>query len=231
MVLVHGGPVFAFRNAWSMGYIFTPLLVGKGYAVLHPNPRGSAGRGQPFARAVRGDMGGEDTHDILRGVEMLIEKGVTRRGRIAVMGRSYGGFMSSWLVTQTDLFSAAVPMAPTTDWLSMHFTSNIPDFDAIFLDDDLHNLAGRYYSRSPVMFAESVRTPTLNIAGGLDRCTPPTQALEFHRALVENGVASECVIYPEEGHHVLRHESQVDLCTRILAWLDRHLEKGPDHAL
>lgn len=222
VVLIHGGPVWAFRNMWSMSYIFTPLFVSRGYAVLHPNPRGSSGRGQEFARRVRGDMLGEDTYDIIRGVEELVSRGVVDPSRIAVTGRSYGGMMSSWLVTQTRLFAAAMPMAPVTDNVSQHFTSNIPEFDALFFGASPYDGTEMYTRRSPVLSARTASTPTLSIAGARDRCTPPSQALEFHRALVENGVPSELVIYPNEGHHIDHLEAQVDLCARMLDWLNRY---------
>lgn len=222
VVLVHGGPVYAFRNAWSMAYIFTPLLVARGYAVLHPNPRGSSGRGQAFARMVRGDMLGEDTYDIIAGVKALVDRGVVDRARVAVTGRSYGGMMASWLVTQTDVFAAAIPMAPVTDNVAQHFTSNIPYFDELFFEGSVYDVGGIFTQRSPVLHARSAKTPTLNVAGGRDRCTPPTQAMEFHRALVENGVESELVIYPGEGHHIEGIDAQIDLCTRMLEWLDRY---------
>ncbi len=223
VVLVHGGPVWAFRNAWSMSYVFTPLLVRNGYAVLHPNPRGSGGRGQEYARKVRGDVVGEDTFDILAGVDLLVKRGLADPTRLAITGRSYGGQMASWMITQTDRFAAAVPMAPVTDNLSAHFTTNIPDYVSRFLDGSPYDPTGPYAARSPVMFARNVKTPTLNVAGALDRCTPPGQALEFHRALLENGVPSELVVYPEEGHHVEHYETQIDLCTRMLSWLGRYL--------
>lgn len=223
VVNVHGGPVWSFRNSWSMWYWFTPIFVAHGYAVFCPNPRGSSGRGQAFARMVRGDMCGEDTHDILAGVRALIERGDADERRIAVTGGSYGGYMSSWIVTQTDLFAAAMPIAPVTDNFSMQFTSNIPRFQEIFLAGSPYDAAGPYAQRSPVFFARDVKTPTLHMTGGLDRCTPATQALEFHRALVENGVTSELVIYPQEGHGVRALEAQADQMTRMLDWLDRHM--------
>src|SRR5262249_5355074 len=96
IVLVHGGPVWAYRDRWSMGYVYTPLFAKHGYAVLHPNPRGSSGRGQDFARAVQGDMGGADTYDYLAGIDALVERGTADPGRIGVAGGSYGGFMSAW---------------------------------------------------------------------------------------------------------------------------------------
>jgi dipeptidyl aminopeptidase/acylaminoacyl peptidase len=222
MVLVHGGPVSAFRNAWSMMYIFTPLLARFGYAVFHPNPRGSIGRGIALTEQVIGDMGGHDANDILTGIDHLIAKGLVDPQRVGVMGRSYGGFMASWLVTQTDRFAAAISMAPVNNWYSQHFTSNIAAFDELFLDD-VPRSRGEYFNRSPVFFAERVKTPVLHMAGSGDRCTPSSQAMEFHNALVDEGVESVCVIYPGEGHHVSNLNAQIDQCTRILWWLHVHM--------
>jgi dipeptidyl aminopeptidase/acylaminoacyl peptidase len=222
VVNVHGGPVWSFRNSWSIYYYYTPILVANGYAVLSPNPRGSSGRGLDFQRLVRGDMCGEDTHDIIAGVEALIARGVIDAKRVAVTGGSYGGYMSSWLVTQTNIFAAAMPMAPVTDAYSQHFTSNIGTFDCIFLDANPYESDGRYFERSPVFHARNARTPSMIMCGALDRCTPLSQALEFHRALVENGVPSELIVYPQEGHHVNAVEARVDQITRMLTWLDRY---------
>ncbi len=105
---VHGGPVGAYQRGWSMRDRAVPLLVSRGYAVLHPNPRGSSGRGQAFAAAVVGDMGGADTYDYLSGIDAMIERGIADPARIGTMGVSYGGFMSAWLVTQDQRFKAAV---------------------------------------------------------------------------------------------------------------------------
>jgi dipeptidyl aminopeptidase/acylaminoacyl peptidase len=206
-----------------MWYYFTSIFAKNGYAVLCPNPRGSGGRGQTFARMVRGDMCGEDTHDIIAGVNYLVDRGSIDGKRVAVTGGSYGGYMSSWLVTQTDIFAAAIPLSPVTDNFSMQFTSNIPRFNELFLADSPYDPAGKYWTRSPVFYARNAKTPTLHMTGALDRCTPPGQAVEFHRALVENGVASELVVYPQEGHGVRAIEAQADQMTRILDWLDAHM--------
>ena len=230
VVNVHGGPVWSFRNLWTLFYVWTPLLVSRGYAVLNPNPRGSSGRGQEFARHVFGDMGGEDTGDFLSGVDALVERRIADPERLAVMGGSYGGYMSSWLVTQDTRFRAAVPIAPVTDWYSQHFTSNIPFFDALFLDGDPEVPGDRFHARSPVAHASKVRTPCLNVAGALDRCTPPGQAEEFHRALLEHGVESHLVVYPQEGHGVRAYPALIDLCVRVVDFLDRHLGGTADAA-
>jgi dipeptidyl aminopeptidase/acylaminoacyl peptidase len=223
VINVHGGPVWAYRPSWSLYYPYTPLLVSQGYAVLNPNPRGSGGRGQDFARQVFGDMGGADTGDFTSAVDALVARGIADPARLAVMGGSYGGFMSSWLVTQDQRFAAAVPIAPVTNWYSQHFTSNIPFFDALFLDGDPEEPGDRFHSRSPVLQASRVRTPCLVVAGQLDRCTPPGQAEEFHHALVEHGVPSSLVIYPQEGHGVRAFPAQTDFLTRVLDFFAQHL--------
>ncbi|MGW1997067.1 alpha/beta hydrolase family protein [Embleya sp. NPDC001921] len=224
---LHGGPVWSFRNSWSSAFQGTPLLVSRGYAVLHPNPRGSSGRGQRFVEGVFGDMGGADTGDILSGIDAMVARGIADPARLGVMGGSCGGFMSAWLITQDARFAAAAPTAPVTDWISQHHTSDIPHFDRIFLANEPLSYTGRYVERSPLRFAASVRTPTLVTAGALDRCTPAGQAREFHRALVEAGVESTLVVYPREGHGVRAFPAVIDHCARLPAWFDKHMAPGP----
>ncbi len=223
VVHVHGGPVSQWRNRWRIGNDAMPLYVSRGYAVLNPNPRGSAGRGQDYARAVFGDPGGADARDILAGIDALVSRGLADPDRIGVTGGSYGGYMSCWLVTQDHRFAAAVPVAPVTDWYSKHHTSNI---GSRYVQDDPYAAGSRHHTRSPVMHARNARTPTLQIAGALDRCTPPGQAEEFHNALLENGVESELVVYPLEGHGVRDFPARVDATARTLAWFERHMPPG-----
>jgi dipeptidyl aminopeptidase/acylaminoacyl peptidase len=221
---VHGGPVGAYQRSWTMRSYAVPLLVSRGYAVLLPNPRGSSGRGQEFAAAVVGDMGGADTHDYLSGIDAMIERGIADPARIGTMGVSYGGFMSAWLVTQDQRFKAAVAGSPVTEWYSFTFTTNIPRWGLWFLDHaDPEETGNQVHTRSPVMHASKARTPTLLTAGAKDRCTPAGQAREFHQALIGHGVDSELVIYPEEGHGVSRFPAVTDYLTRLVAWFERYM--------
>ena len=221
---IHGGPVGAWQRSWAMRGYPVPLLVSRGYAVLHPNPRGSSGRGQAFAAAVVGDMGGADAGDYLSGIDAMIERGIADPARIGTMGVSYGGFMSAWLVTQDQRFSAAVASSPVTEWYSFTFTTNIPRWGLRFLDDaDPERPGNQVHARSPVMHASKARTPTLLTAGARDRCTPAGQAREFYQALTGHGVAAELVIYPGEGHGVSRFPAVTDYLTRLLTWFERHM--------
>ena len=223
IVAVHGGPT----GAWSWSFLPVgstgPLLAQEGYAVLLPNPRGSAGRGQEFARANLGDMGGGDLQDILDGVESLVEEGLVDTNRVGIYGGSYGGFMSAWAVTQTDRFRASVPLAAVTDWRSFHHTTNIGRFDALFLDADPFDVGGEYDARSPVVQAKKCRTPTLMVHGEEDLCVPVGQAQEMFQALVEAGCEAELVLYPREGHGYLERAHQLDLWERMRDWFARHL--------
>ncbi|MEU4233719.1 S9 family peptidase [Nonomuraea sp. NPDC026600] len=223
VVNIHGGPVWAFQDAWSMRYPWVPLLVSRGYAVLSPNPRGSGGRGQDFAGRVVGDMGGRDTTDILSGIDDLVGRGLVDPARVGLIGGSYGGFMSSWLVTQDQRFAAAVPVSPVTNWYSQSFTSNVAGWGKAFLKSDPEMPGTMAHTRSPVLRASRVRTPCLNVAGALDRCTPAAQAREFHQALTAHGVESSLVIYPEEGHGIRSYSAMADFLTRVTLWFDRHM--------
>jgi dipeptidyl aminopeptidase/acylaminoacyl peptidase len=230
VVSIHGGPIWAYRNMWSMRYPWVPLLVSRGYAVLSPNPRGSGGRGQEFARSVVGDMGGADAHDILSGIDALVERNIVDPARVGLIGGSYGGFMSSWLVTQDQRFAAAVPSSPTTDWYSMQFTSNIGGWARAYLDSDPEEPGSSAHTRSPVLRASKVRTPCLLVCGANDRCTPPGQAREFYQALQAHGVESVLATYPQEGHGVRAYPAVIDLLARVLAWFEQHMPPGENLA-
>ena len=227
VVDIHGGPVWQCRNRWAGRLRGAKVLADKGIASLYPNPRGSSGRGQDFARLVQGDMGGEDTYDYLTGCDALVERGIADPNKLGVTGISYGGFMSAWLVTQDDRFAAAVPISCVSDWYSQHRTSQIPFFDEYFLEGSAYEAGGKFFDRSPVMFAGNVKTPTMQLTGAKDQNTPPTQALEFHRSLLESGVRSVLATYPTAGHGIRSYPEVIDHTTRYVAWFLEHLLGQP----
>lgn len=212
---VHGGPVWAWRARWSMGYAYTLLFARLGYAVFHPNPRGSAGRGEAFRAVVLGDLGGAESDDVLSGIDAVVADGVADRDRLAVFGGSHGGFMAAWLIAVSDRFRASVPYCPVTDWGFMRLTTN----DMAAQD---HLLGGRP-GRDPLGAAHRVNTPTLVFTGSRDLITPAGQGLAFHRALAERGVPTGYVEYPLEGHGVRTFPAQIDFCARTVGWFDHFL--------
>jgi dipeptidyl aminopeptidase/acylaminoacyl peptidase len=221
---VHGGPVWHYRPFWmgrrSIGSL---MLLKRGYAIFLPNPRGSTGRGQAFVRPVLGEMGGADTYDYLSGLNHLVERGIADPARLGVTGGSYGGYMTTWLITQDPRFKAAVAVSPVTNQVTEHLISNIGHFVALFLKDTYTNPGGKYFERSPIMHAHKTKTPTLSTCGVLDRCTPPEEAVQFHNALLENGVKSVLVTYPQEGHGVRKWPATVDYAARMVGWFEEHI--------
>ncbi len=223
IVVVHGGPTWAWSHEYAPFDGRAPLLAEAGYAVLLPNPRGSTGRGHRFVSANVGDLGGADLGDILAGVDACVASGEADPSRIGIIGLSYGGFMTAWAVTQTDRFAAAVAMSCISDWVSYHYTSNVSRFDELFLTGDVKDPTSHYYQRSPILLAHNARTPTLVISGERDLCTPVGQAHELYAALREAGVETELVTYPREGHWPTEYDHQVDAWDRVRDWFDQHL--------
>lgn len=227
---VHGGPVWYVRPQYIGRSALQQMALAAGYALFLPNPRGSSGRGQAFARLVFGDMGGADTYDYLSGLDALQAQGVIDPGRIGVMGNSYGGYITSWLITQDQRFAAAVPTSPVTNWVSQHLTCNVPTFCELALRDALSDPQGQYFTRSPIHYAERVKTPTLHVCGALDKITPAGQALEFHRALQSvSEVESVLLTYPLEGHGVRSMPAVFDFTARVMVWFERHMSLRPVH--
>ena len=114
IVNIHGGPTSAWAYQMNYTYLGNVLFPSRGYAILRPNPRGSSGYGAEFRRANIQDWGGGDFQDLMTGVDKVIAMGVADPERLGVMGWSYGGFMTSWIVTQTQRFKAASAGAPVT---------------------------------------------------------------------------------------------------------------------
>ncbi|CDX14051.1 conserved hypothetical protein [Mesorhizobium plurifarium] len=229
LVDIHGGPISSHRNRWMARTRSAPLLVSRGWTIFFPNPRGSTGRGDAFARAVQGDMGGADAGDILSGIDALVGEGMVDPDRVAVTGTSYGGFMSAWLPTRSDRFAAAIPISPVGDWYSQHRTTQIPEFDALMLESSPWEEGGAYFARSPAFYRQLKSVPTLVMAGGIDKSTPPGQALECHFAALRSGSQSALATYPNAGHSLRGYPEYIDTAARIVWWLDTYVG-GPSAA-
>ncbi|MGZ4389485.1 MAG: S9 family peptidase [Gaiellaceae bacterium] len=222
VVIVHGGPTAQWVHEFAPSAGLAHVLAAAGYAVLLPNPRGSAGRGDAFVSANLRDLGGGDLADVIAGVDACVAAGVADPARVGVVGQSYGGFMAAWAAVTTDRFAAAVACSCISDWFAYHLTSNVARFDELFLGDDFADPNGLYRQRSPAFNIRHL-TPTLIINGELDLCTPAGQGRELHRALVDAGCESEYVVYPREGHWCVEREHLLDYWARIQRWFDTHL--------
>ncbi len=221
---VHGGPAGTHANTFSAGsrtYAW-PLFAQRGYAILLPNPRGSGGYGAAFRAANARDWGGKDYQDIMAGVDALIEMGVADKTRMAVCGWSYGGFMTSTVVTKTDRFRAAVVGAGVTDLVSMAGTCDIPEFNRSYFESWPWEDPQLYVDHSAVLHAGSVRTPALIVHGEKDERVPPSQGWEFYTALRKVGVPTDLLLLPRQPHGPREPKLQRTVAAWTLDWINRY---------
>jgi dipeptidyl aminopeptidase/acylaminoacyl peptidase len=219
---IHGGPTWSFKHGFNPGAALP--FVAAGYAVLQPNYRGSVGRGQAFTRLNVGDPGGAEFEDVLRGLDWCVREGIADSAHIGVTGVSYGGYLTAWAAATSDRFRAAVMVSGISDLLSYQYTAN-NGFSEAIIGAPLHDRDARrlYLERSPLLHVSKKAPPTLILHGADDHCTPLGQAEEFHRALLDHGVATELVVYPREGHGFKERCHNADAWRRKIAWFDRYL--------
>jgi dipeptidyl aminopeptidase/acylaminoacyl peptidase len=226
LVLLHGGPQTMWSNAW--GYRWNAqLFSGAGYVTLMINRRGSTGYGQKFTDEITNDWGGKAYGDVLKGVDAALVKYPFVDGKkMAAAGGSYGGYMVDWIATHTDRFKALVSHAGVYDKVSMYAT------EELWFEE--HDLQGTPWSNpesyrkwAPVTYAGALgryKTPTLVIAGEKDFRVPYTQSLEFFSALQRQGVPSKLVVFPDEGHWILKPQNSQFWYKTLLDWLATYLK-------
>jgi dipeptidyl aminopeptidase/acylaminoacyl peptidase len=222
VVDIHGGPSLAWHHSWDLRW--AEVLTAAGYAVLMPNPRGSAGRGQRFARANLADPAGAEFDDIVAGVARCVADGRADPGRVAAIGASYGGYLTAWAVAGGGAFRCGVVIAGISDLVSCRGTANNAPFYDYLLDGRPAEHPARYLERSPVTRLSAAARPALILHGEQDRCVPLGQAQELYAGLREFGVPAEFVTYPREGHQAREPAHVADQRERVLGFLARHLE-------
>lgn len=221
LVLLHGGPQTMFSDAW--GYRWNAqVFAGAGYAVLMINRRGSTGYGQKFTDEITNDWGGKAYVDIIKGTDATVAKyPFIDKSRLAAAGGSYGGYMADWLATHTDRFKAIISHAGVYDKVSMYATEELW-FEEHDEQGTPWGAPENYKKFAPVTYAGDLgkyKTPTLVIAGERDYRVPYTQSLEFFNSLQRQGVPSELVIFPDEGHWVLKPQNAQLWYQTFLDWL------------
>lgn len=221
---VHGGPNGHY------GYSFSPMqqaLAAAGFLVVFSNPRGSTSYGRDFTRRVERDWGGEDFLDLMGVVDKVLERPYTDPARTGIFGYSYGGFMTSWTIGQTDRFAAAVCGAPCFDLVSMWGTSDVGHgFAPITWGADPHEDPEFYRAHSPSTYAHRATTPTLIIHGEADERCPIGQGEAMFVALTRAGCETEFVRYPGGSHLFFLFgpaAHREDFLTRVPAWFTDHL--------
>jgi len=217
----HGGPTGASLNSWN-GTV--QVLAANGFAVLQPNFRGSTGKGLAFARANKNTWGKGDYEDCMTGVDAMIAGGIADPDRLGAFGWSYGGYMTFWILTQTDRFKAVSPGAGLTNIYSMYSQTDIHRYlNWFYTDKAPWQNQDLYWDRSPMKYVNNVKTPTMIMHGQVDTRVPIAQAQEFYQALVERKVPVEFVVYPRENHGFTEPRHNLDRVRRYVKFFSKYL--------
>jgi dipeptidyl aminopeptidase/acylaminoacyl peptidase len=222
IVYIHGGPASQSMNSFNR---FVQFAVNQGYMVLAPNYRGSTGYGKEFQQANLFDMGGGDLQDILAGVDWIKQTGHLDPKKIAVMGGSYGGYLSMMAVTKApEVWAAGVPIVPFVNWFT-----EIENEDPVLQQSDLATMGdpvknkALYEERSPINFIDQIKAPLLLLAGGHDPRCPKSETQQVVDAIKKRGGTVDSKIYENEGHGFARVENQIDAYQRVADFLLAHV--------
>jgi len=222
IVIIHGGPhgqqgpSFNFRNQ---------VYAGRGWATLMVNYRGSTGYGQQFADAVFGDQNGNEGQDVIYGVSAAVRRNLwIDRERLGIEGVSYGGQLSAWLITQTNMFKAAIPTAAIINLVSYNYMTYYNQYEQMEFGIFPHqgNLMDLLWQRSALKYAANVHTPTMLMHGENDADVPIAEAEQYYIALKDVGVDTVFVRYPREGHGLSEPKHIVDSIDRSIRWYEKH---------
>ncbi len=231
---VHGGPHGQY--GWAFFHELQ-ILAGMGYMVLYVNPRGSDGYGEFFRRQVVRDWGGKDYVDLMSALDQAIEStGTVDVSRMGIGGGSYGGYMTNWVIGQTNRFSAAVAMRSISNLVSEYAQHDIVLWGALELGSPPWPDQDELWKRSPIRYVQNIQTPLLLTCGEMDLRTAISQSEELFGAMRFLGKTVEMVRFPEESHDLSRNgrpDRRVERLQRVAGWYERFLgtasvEKTPE---
>lgn len=221
MLEIHGGP---FTN---YGFRFSAecqLFAAKGYVVLYTNPRGSTSYGSEFGNLIHHNYPGEDYHDLMSGVDAVIDKGFIDEDQLYVTGGSGGGVLTSWIIGNTDRFRAAVVAKPVINWYSfVLYADNPAYFYKYWFPGKPWEHSEHYMKRSPISLVGNVTTPTMLLTGEQDWRTPISESEQYYAALKIQGVDAALVRIPGASHSIARKPSQlIAKVNSITRWFEEH---------
>jgi len=227
LLLIHGGPQSLWTDSW--GYRWNEeLFAAPGYVAVMINPRGSTGYGQKFTDEITDDWGGRAYQDLIKGVDHVLEKYPFVDGnRLAAAGGSYGGYMIDWMATHTGRFQAFISHAGVYDKEGMYGATEELWFEEHDMAGTPWTHAESYQKWSPSTYAGELgkfKTPTLVICGEQDYRVPYTQSLEFFTALQRQNVPSKLMVFPDEGHWILKPQNSQLWYKTFSEWLAKYLK-------
>ena len=223
VVYVHGGPTGQHLRWWDRA---AQWFANNGYVVLAPNIRGSTGYGREFQEANRGDWGGKDLQDVVKGAEWLSRENIADRRRIGVYGGSYGGFMTLMVLSQApQVWAAGVSVVGVVSWKTLYDTTrgDLKDYLERELGDPA-KVADLYRDRSPLTHVAKIAAPLLLLQGANDPRVPRSEAVLMIDALRKAGKTFEEHIYEGEGHGFRTTANMIDALRRTTDWFDKYLQ-------
>ncbi len=228
---VHGGPAGVFTQnfvAGNQGTYPIAAFAEMGMFVLRPNPRGSSGYGVEFRLANQRDWGGDDYKDLMLGVDYVLKMGVADVNKLGVMGWSYGGFMSSWIVGHTDRFKVASIGAPVVDLSHQNLTDDIAGFLPSYMKADPWNDWAVYDAHSPLRFVQNVKTPVMLQHCEGDQRVPISNSIMFFNALKRRNVPVRMLSIPRQGHGPNEPKMVLKTMQTNVEWFEKYI--GSDKA-
>jgi dipeptidyl aminopeptidase/acylaminoacyl peptidase len=225
IVMIHGGPHGQQGPAFNFK---AQVYAAQGWATLMVNYRGSTGYGQKFSDAVFGDQNGNEGQDVLYAVSAATRRNPwIDRERMGVEGGSYGGQLSAWLVTQTHIFKAAIPLAPIINLVSYNYMTYYNMYEQMEFGIFPHqgDLMDTLWKRSSLRYVAQVKTPVMLLHGENDNDVCIAESEQFYIGLKDAGVETVMVRYPREGHGLRETKHVVDSIDRSMAWYRKHFPK------
>jgi dipeptidyl aminopeptidase/acylaminoacyl peptidase len=221
LLWIHGGPVSQYANSFSTAW---QIFASHGYVVLGVNPRGSSGRGEPFATAIYADWGNKDTEDVLGAVDYAVKQGVADADRLGVGGWSYGGILTNYVIAKDTRFKSATSGASIANVLAGYGTDMyVREYEAE-LGVPWKNAETWLKLSYPFLHADRIKTPTLFQCGARDFNVPLLNSEQMYQALRSLGVDTQLVIYPDQFHGLTKPSYLRERMQRYLDWHGKYLQ-------
>ncbi len=220
----HGGPISNYGDRFSPEIL---LYSSAGYVVFYPNPRGSTSYGEEFGNLLYRNYPGDDYHDVMDGVDKMIELDFVDKNNLFVTGGSAGGIMTAWIIGKTNRFKASAVIKPVMNWISKtlvadnYFGYAHSRYEGQPWENFIH-----YWNFSPISLVGNVETPTMVMVGLDDLRTPPSEAKQLYHALKLRKVETVYVEIPGASHNISNKPSQlITKIDHILYWFNKYLNK------
>ncbi|XP_003573923.1 acylamino-acid-releasing enzyme 1 isoform X1 [Brachypodium distachyon] len=233
VVVLHGGPHSVYPSSYSKSLAF---LYAQGYNLLVVNYRGSLGFGEEALQSLPGNIGSQDVNDVLTALDFVTKRGLIDASRVAVVGGSHGGFLTTHLIGQApETFVAAAARNPVCNLSLMVGTTDIPEWCFLemygkegkncFTESPSAETLAQFYEKSPISHISKVKTPTLFLLGAKDLRVPVSNGLQYARTMKERGLETKIIVFPEDNHGLDKPQADYESFLNIGVWFKKYMSK------